>query len=218
MRDQIVAWLIQFLLMLPVILLSLSVHELAHGWTSYRLGDSTAKYMGRLSLNPLRHIDPLGFLALLFFHVGWAKPVMVDPRYFKNPKRDMALVSLAGPLSNFLLAFLAAFVYEAMAHFLPGSGTVIEILKLLVYLLLITNLGLGVFNLIPIPPLDGSKILYAFLPDRIVYRIMPYELYIRLALLVLLWLGFLSRPIHFLVDLLYQGFVWLPHLLFGGIV
>ncbi len=200
--DRIISWLLDFLITLPVILISLSVHELMHGYAAYRLGDPTAKFTGRLSLNPLRHIDPIGFLALVLFHFGWAKPVPINSRYFKNVKRDIAITSLAGPCSNFILAFLSAFLYAFLlkigisSNLLLGSEmTPFGVLTMMAQYMVVINLGLGVFNLIPLPPLDGSKVLYAFLPYRIIYKIQPYERYIQLFLLVFLWFGALSAPI-----------------------
>ena len=212
--EKFISQLIQILIALPVILISLSVHELCHGLAAFWLGDSTAKSMGRLSLNPLRHIDPIGFLALLFFHVGWAKPVMVDSRYFKKPKRDMALTALAGPVSNFLLAFLSSFLFvlllklgDSFSLFSSDRATAYSVLCTMASYMVSINLGLGVFNLIPIPPLDGSKILYAFLPYRVIYRIAPYEKYIQLVLILLLWLGAFSGPIQTAVSYLYNLFL-----------
>lgn len=200
--ENIVSRLLQILLTLPAILFSLSVHELCHGYAAHLLGDPTPKASGRLSLNPLKHIDPFGFFALLFFRVGWAKPVMVNSRYFKKPKRDMAITALAGPVSNFILALIFSFLFvllnrigNAFSLYSADSMTPYQVFCLIVYLFIPINLGLGVFNLIPIPPLDGSKILYAFLPGRVIFKILPYENYIRLALIVLLCLGFLDVPI-----------------------
>lgn len=200
--EQFVSRLLEFLITLPPILIALSVHELMHGYAAFRLGDPTAKYMGRLSLNPLRHVDPIGFLSLMFFHIGWAKPVSVDPRYFKKPKRDMAITALAGPLSNFLLALTSSFLYVFLFRIgyrfsLLGqsSVTAYDVLLMMASYMITINLGLGVFNLIPIPPLDGSKILYAFLPYKVVYKIAPYERYIQFVMILLLALGVLSVPI-----------------------
>lgn len=212
--ENVIERLLQILLTLPAILLSLSVHELCHGYAAHCLGDPTPKAYGRLSLNPLKHIDPFGFIALLLFRVGWAKPVMVDSRYFKNAKRDMALTALAGPASNFLLAFIFSFVSVFLSRigtmFSLGSATGIspfEVLYMIVYFMVPINLGLGVFNLIPIPPLDGSKILYAFLPNQVIYKILPYENIIRLVLIFLLWLGFLGTPIALTVNFIESLFM-----------
>ena len=212
--ENIISRLLQILLTLPAILLSLSVHELSHGYAAHYLGDPTPKAYGRLSLNPLKHIDPFGFIALLLFRVGWAKPVMVNSRYFKNPKRDMAITALAGPLSNFLLAFLFSFISvfvdrigSYFSLFSSDSVSPYYVFCLIVYFMVPINLGLGIFNLIPIPPLDGSKILYAFLPNHIIYKILPYENYIRLALIILLWFGFLGTPLSLAVNFLENLFM-----------
>jgi Zn-dependent protease len=210
--NQMISWLINFLITLPVILFSLSFHELMHGYSAYRLGDPTAKNMGRLSLNPLSHIDPIGFLAMVFFHVGWAKPVPINPMYFKKPKRDMAISAVSGPLSNFLLAFIFSFVYVALYRLGLKNASVFDskafsVLFTMVGYMVTLNIGLGVFNLIPIPPLDGSKILYAFLPNRIVYKILPYERYIQFGMLILLWLGVLSIPLELAVSGIYRFFI-----------
>lgn len=212
--EQITQRIIEILITLPVILISLSVHELCHGFAAYKLGDPTAKSMGRLSLNPLKHIDPFGFIVLLLFRVGWAKPVIINARYFKKPKRDMAICSLAGPLSNFVLAFLFAFVLVflerlgiAFSLVFQTPATYFGVLCMMAKFMVTINLGLCVFNLIPIPPLDGSKILYAFLPGRIIIKILPYEKYFQLALLLLLYTGFLSTPIHSVVSTFYHLFI-----------
>lgn len=227
------AFLLRLLFLLPVILISLTLHELAHGFIAYKLGDSTAKYMGRLSLNPLHHVDPFGLIALLFVGFGWAKPVQVDPRNLRKPKRDMALVSLAGPVTNFLLAFIGMFFYYAILYFssdvtiltlqeffstgkISGEVTVWGVLAMFFTFFISVNIGLGIFNLIPIPPLDGSKILYSFLPNRVLYRILPYERYAGIALMLLLVFGVLDAPLFYLQDLVAQAFSALPRLIFFG--
>ncbi len=210
--NQVISWLMDFLITLPVILFSLSFHELMHGYSAYRLGDPTAKNSGRLSLNPLSHIDPIGFLAMVFFHVGWAKPVPINPMYFKKPKRDMAITAVSGPLSNFFLAFLFSFIYVALYR-LGLMNTALQynkafsVLFTMVGYMVTLNIGLGVFNLIPIPPLDGSKILYAFLPNQIIYKILPYERYIQFGMLILLWVGVLSIPLEFAISTIYRLFI-----------
>ena len=183
-------------------LLCLTVHELCHGLTAYRLGDPTAKNAGRLTLNPLRHIDPLGLLLMLTAHVGWAKPVPVDMRHFKRPKLGMALTALAGPVSNFLLAWLFLAVSGFLVRLLPFSAAWHFYLTAFFVNAALLSVGLGIFNLIPVPPMDGSRILFAFFPDRIYYGILRYERYIMLAMLVLVWLGVFSGP---LSTLIYYG-------------
>jgi Zn-dependent protease len=160
---------------------------MAHGFAAVLLGDKTAKYDGRLSLNPLRHIDPFGAFSMLFFGFGWARPVMINPNYFKNYKRDMALTALAGPMSNFLLAFIGMILF---LHLCPVINTiyVTEFIRMFIML----NIGLGVFNLIPIPPLDGSKIFLTLLPRRIYYEIMRYEQFGFIILIVALYLNVLD--------------------------
>lgn len=157
-------------------LLSIVVHETCHGLAALAMGDRTAKRQGRLSLNPLRHIDPFGLLMLVVFKIGWAKPVSVDMRNFRDPKRGMAVTALAGPASNFVLAALSMFAYGLLAVPLYGEeiGTaVLKMLGLSAYI----NISLGLFNLIPFPPLDGSKVLFALLPDRTYMKLMRYERY-----------------------------------------
>ena len=214
--NTVIQYLAGLLMTLPVVLLSLSVHELSHGAASYLLGDVTAKSQGRLSLNPLRHIDPIGLVALFVFHFGWAKPVTVDPRYLKKPKRDMALIALAGPVSNFLTAFLFSFVYGflikigSMHDAFSAGVTPFTVLCEMAQMMVLMNIGLGLFNLIPIPPLDGSKILYAFLPNRILFRILPYERYMQIVLIVLLFLRVVSVPLNAGSEFLYRVFMTLP--------
>lgn len=163
-------------------LIALTVHEFSHGYAAYRLGDPTAKAMGRLSLNPLRHLDPIGALCLVFFHFGWAKPVPINPNNFKKPKRDFALTALAGPASNFLLAFLSSFFYLLLytlfsSFAFPNAGMlrVAQNLLYFLYVFHLVNLGLALFNLFPLPPLDGSRLLGVILPEKAYFGIMKYE-------------------------------------------
>ncbi len=170
----------QFLIILvPVILFSLTIHEYAHALVAHRLGDDTAKRQGRLSLNPLVHLDVLGTLLLFIVHFGWAKPVPVDPRNFRNPKKDMLMVALAGPVSNILTAIAAAVilkaVFENFAVIPPGSGVDVAV-RMLVWFMYI-GIVLAVFNMIPVPPLDGSRVLYGLLPDSLAYRYARFETY-----------------------------------------
>ena len=194
--------LIQLLVSVPAVLLCLSVHEACHGYMAYALGDPTAKHAGRLTLDPIRHLDPIGTICLLFFHVGWAKPVPVNPGNFKHPRRDIALVSLAGPVSNFLLALVALFLYYPLR--LAESSIVMTIAQML-YMVAVISIGLGVFNLIPVPPLDGSKILLSFLPRKYEWKFAQYQQFIQFGLLILLVLGVLNTPIRFFVNIIYQG-------------
>ncbi|HWQ50436.1 MAG TPA: site-2 protease family protein [Terriglobales bacterium] len=192
------------LYLVPVALLSLSFHEFAHGWAAYKLGDPTAKEAGRLTLNPLAHLDILGTIAMLLLRFGWAKPVPVNPMYFKNRKRDSAITAAAGPLSNLLLAFVCLFLFYVVVFFVP-YGKPNDILQKFLIIMVSLNVGLAVFNLLPISPLDGSKILYAVLPNSTYFKIMRYEKYFMPALFLLLWMGVLSGPISWLRDLVISG-------------
>lgn len=196
------ATLIRLLVSIPGMLLCLSVHEASHGFAAYALGDPTAKNAGRLTIDPVRHLDVIGTICLLFFHVGWAKPVPVDPRYFKHPRRDMALVSLAGPLSNFVLALVALFLYHPLRM---SSSNVVMTIALMLYMTAVMSIGLGVFNLIPVPPLDGSKILFSFLPYRIERKVTQYQQFIQFGLFVLLFIGVLDVPMNAAINLVYRA-------------
>ena len=180
------------------VLLCLTVHETCHGLAALALGDPTAKRMRRLSFNPLHHIDWLGLAAMLVCGFGWAKPVPVDMRYFKNPKAGMALTALAGPASNLLLALLALLAASVTALLAPVSAFTLWLFYFLIDLAIL-SIGLGLFNLIPIPPLDGSKVLFSFLPEKAYYTLMRYERYGMLVMLAIVWLdiggNFLSRAI-----------------------
>ena len=212
------AGLIDLLLSVAAILLCLTVHETCHGLAAWALGDPTAKRLHRLSLNPLRHIDPFGALMMLVAGFGWAKPVPVDPRYFRKPKSGMAITALAGPASNLAMAYLALLpraVLLAFYHY-PGS-LILESAIGFCETLAVLNVGLGIFNLIPFPPLDGSKVLGAFLPDRAYYQLMRYERWGMLLLMVLLWLGVFNTPLSaarsWVLDLLLRGAAWPYYLL-----
>ena len=173
-------------------LICITLHECAHGWAAYRLGDDTAKRMGRLTLDPLKHIDIIGLAMMVLFRFGWAKPVPVDMRKFKNPKRDMAVTAAAGPLMNVILCLAALFLYGLTA---PGAfyrGGALYYLNEGLCLTAYLSLALALFNIIPIPPLDGSKVLYSFISDRAYMQLMRYERYGMIALLALIVLSDLS--------------------------
>lgn len=205
------------LLRLPIIFLAISVHECAHGYVAYLLGDHTAKYNGRLSLNPLHHMDIMGALCMLLFGFGWAKPVPVNPQYFKNPKGGMSLVGLAGPVSNFLLALIFTILYGLWYRVFGVPAIWISEFFSSFFLVGITlNVGLGIFNLLPFPPLDGSKILAYFLPNRWYYRLMDYERYAMPILMLLLFLGALDLPLGFLQRFVLGGYQWILSWIIGG--
>lgn len=177
--------LADLLLSVPAVLWAITFHEFCHGYMAYRLGDPTAARMGRLTLNPLRHFDPMGALMLLLFRFGWAKPVPVDPRYFKHPQRDMLLVSVAGVGGNFLTAFLFGLLAKTFPH--PFMSN--PVLRQFFILMIVINIGLAVFNLIPIPPLDGSKLLYPLLPRPWLEKYFWLERYGFFVLMILVALG-----------------------------
>ena len=178
----------------PVMLIAITVHEFAHGWVSYKLGDPTPKYEGRLSLNPLRHLDLIGTLCLLFFHMGWAKPVRINTAYYRNKRQGIIWVSLAGPVANFLTAFLSLLICGALMRFGNSGNSAVSIGIMLCYYSAVLNIGLGVFNLIPIPPLDGSNVVEQMYP-RVFYFYQRIRPYCTLILLILLVTGVLSRPL-----------------------
>ena len=198
-------------LRIVAILLCLVVHEVCHGLAAYKLGDPTAKMSHRLSLNPLHHLDVFGLIMMVAVGFGWAKPVPIDPRYFKKPKQGMAITALAGPASNFVLAYLAAIGANAMGAVLVARGETAGTSMLFgfFYLLVLMNIGLGIFNLIPFPPLDGSKVVAMFLPDRLYVRWMMLERYGMIVLMAVLWFGwldeFLTGARTFLSDLMFAG-------------
>lgn len=184
----------QLVLSAMAALVALTIHEYAHGYVAYKLGDDTAKSQGRLSLNPMKHLDPFGVICMMFFHFGWAKPVPIDPRNFKNPRRGFALTALAGPATNLTVGFLTAFVYLlALTNFKETDVAFVNNLEVNTLLFLLyffsINIGLGVFNLIPVPPFDGSRILNVILPDRIYFKVMRYERQIYWGVIAWLLLG-----------------------------
>ena len=186
--------IISLLLMIPVILISLSTHEAAHGYIAYKMGDPTAYNLGRVTLNPLKHIDPMGSLCMLIFGYGWAKPVPINARYFRKPKYGMAFTAIAGPISNILIGIIGAifysvtlFLFSVFAADILTNEMLTNILSVLLnffYYLGFMNFVLAVFNLIPIPPFDGSRFFSLFLPEKIYFSMMKYERYIMIGILL----------------------------------
>ena len=197
-------YILSILLSVIPSLLCITLHELSHGLVAYGLGDPTAKRAGRLTLNPLRHLDPMGLLMMVMFHVGWAKPVPVNMNNFRDPKRGMALTALAGPASNVVIAVVFLFLYGVLLTPLYGSNVGRYLLQM-INLTAIISLGLAVFNLLPIPPLDGSKVLFSLLSDERYYQFLRYERYVSLLLFALVWSGILGKPLSAAIDWLYNA-------------
>jgi len=192
-----------FIIRIPVLLISLTVHEFAHGYTAFKMGDHTAKHDGRLSLNPAKHIDPLGLLFLLIFRFGWAKPVMVDTRSLEDPKKDMAIIASAGPLANIALAFVMMLILHPFLLMFAEGGAKEIITRVLVEFFYL-NLFFAIFNLLPIPPLDGSKVFGSFLPNKLYYTLMRSERICYMVLIVLIWTGAISAILSPLVTALFR--------------
>jgi Zn-dependent protease len=191
-----------------ILFLCLPVHELAHGLVAHWCGDDTAKWYGRLTLNPFKHLDVWGTAMILTVGFGYAKPVPVNSRNFRNYRRDMILVALAGPLSNFLMAAVAMFLYLLVAYKVaPGQMT--EMLMMLLSIVINVNITLMVFNLLPIPPLDGSRLWSSFLPGRWAYTLEQYSRYITMGLLVLSFSGALDMPLFYLRSGVTRLLVWM---------
>lgn len=190
--------IIFFIPLIAIILFSITIHEYAHGKAAEIFGDPTPRLSGRLSLNPLSHIDPVGFLMLIFFKIGWAKPVPINQYYFKDPEKDMAFVALAGPFANFTFAIIVSVIYKLFIPYF-GIGNISDFISNLARYTIWINIGLGIFNLIPIPPLDGSRLIRAILPYEgqvFLDRLEPYGFFV---LIILLFSG-LSNVLFYLIE------------------
>lgn len=194
------------------------VHESAHAWAAAKMGDNTSKNLGRITLNPFAHLDLFGTIMIFLFGIGYAKPVTVRERNFKNPKKGMALTALAGPASNLLMAFIFAWIYYIFVFFtMRSDSAAIQLVQLFFYYAFYVNISLAVFNLIPIPPLDGSKILAMVIPTKYYFKYMQYERYVMIGLLVLLFLGVLNAPITYLSDFVSKVITFIPRLVFSAL-
>lgn len=191
-----------------VLLTSIPVHEAAHAFVADKLGDPTGRYAGRLTLNPIAHFDPMGAFAMVFIGIGWAKPVPINMNNFKDPKKGMAISAAAGPISNMILATISMIIAKILIYsfYLNGfTGTVANNLIEVFEMMCSINISLAIFNLIPIPPFDGSRIFNSILSDRLYYKIMQYERYIFIALLVVLYTGILTRPLGIASNRVFRG-------------
>lgn len=223
MNETILDYLIKAL----VLFTAVPVHECAHAWVAEKMGDDTGRKQGRITLNPFAHLTLWGSLMMILVGFGWGKPVSVDPRNFKNPKKGMVLTALAGPASNFIMAFLSMIVYKVLAFlsYAKDSSTLDMLATVFVYITLI-NISLAVFNFLPIPPLDGSKIFNAILPEKWYFTIMKYENFIFIALIILVYSGLLDAPLSFLqnkvIDVMLFLTGWVDNimtlLIAGGII
>ena len=198
--------IIRILSALAVVFLTLPIHEFAHAFTAVKLGDNTPRWMGRYTVNPFAHIDYLGALFIILFGFGWAKPVSVNANNFRNPKRDMAITALAGPISNILVAFISLFICNLfLSVYYKASFEILFYLSFFFSYVAQINVYLAVFNLIPIPPFDGSRLLSALLPDRYYYKLMRYEKYFLPILLILLLTDILTKPLSIISNTLLIG-------------
>ncbi len=201
-----------------VVFCTLPIHEYAHALVAYKLGDSTAKNMGRLTISPMAHIDWIGALMILLVGFGYAKPVPVNARNFKNPKLGMALSAIAGPLSNIIMALLFLVGAQAVSHSVNEATVLWSAVYTFLYFAALVNVSLAVFNLIPIPPLDGSRVLNAVLPDKYYFKLMQYERYIVLVVFVLLLTGVLSKPLSWISGIVFNALNYVAALPFGGLL
>lgn len=196
----------ELIYLIPAILIALTMHEFGHAFVAYKLGDITQKERGRLTLNPVRHIDLIGLLCLLLFQFGWAKPVQVEPYYFKNHKDGMIWTAVSGPIMNFIIGFISVLFMMFIIKIIGLTSITYHIMMFSQYCALV-NVGLGIFNLIPIPPLDGSKVLMGLLPENLYFKILHYENLIGLLLLVCLYIGVLDQPLIHARSVILEGFM-----------
>lgn len=203
-----------FLIRLPIVAIALSFHEMSHAYVAHKMGDDTAKNLGRLTMNPFKHLDLIGSISLVIFGIGWAKPVPVNARNFENPKKGMALTALAGPVSNLILSIAALIPFVISFYLLDTSSTVLWLIYQFFYMFHYLNLVYAVFNMLPVPPLDGSRLALMFLPDKIYFGIMKYERIIMILFFVFLYfIGF--EFIGMICSYISNGMIYLVSLIPG---
>ncbi|WP_058485422.1 site-2 protease family protein [Defluviitalea phaphyphila] len=195
--------LLNILIKIPGILIGITFHEFAHGLIAYSLGDKTPKREGRLTLNPIAHIDPIGLLLLFFINFGWAKPIHTNPSSFKNRKKAMIMISIMGPIANLLVAVLFTAILKIISSYNLSVDKYYILYQIINYGILI-NIILAVFNLIPIPPLDGSKILFNLIPPRTYFKIIQYQYILQIVLIVLLLMNVISKILDPIVWSIYE--------------
>lgn len=200
-----------------IVFCTLPIHEYAHALVATKLGDQTARLSGRLTINPMAHLDPIGSIMIFLVGFGYAKPVPVNPRNFKNPKKGMALTALAGPVSNLIMAFVFLLLKNSVLAF-SNASVLISAISYFLYFAAYINISLAVFNLIPIPPLDGSRIFSAILPDKYYFKMMQNERIIMIVIFVLLFTGILSTPLSYLTGFIYSALNFITALPFGGLL
>lgn len=201
-----------------IVLISITVHEYCHGYAALKMGDHTAESMGRLSMNPFSHIDPIGALCMVVFHFGWARPVPINPNNFRDPKKGTVIVSIAGPLSNICLSLIGVLLYGILLRLKFGLSNITFysiFFNGFLSQLIVLNLYFAIFNLIPIPPLDGAKILFAFLPPRIYFKLMKYERYSFIVLIALLYLGVIGFVLGFITSPILDSYNLIINLIAG---
>lgn len=192
--------ILEILIKIPGIIVGLTFHEFVHGLIAYMFGDLTPKREGRLTLNPISHIDPIGLILLFFMNFGWARPIHTNPSNFKNKKRTMILVALGGPIANLLVAIIFTIILKLMLYYNLRYDLAFQIVQYGIYI----NIILGIFNLIPIPPLDGSKIFFNLIPPRTYFKIIQYEYILQIALIILLFMNIIPRFLNPIVMIIYN--------------